>query len=292
MLRTKRFSSFDEFEEVYLRVRTLDRMLKTIDLSTVDATLRDSEFLKCTSYLARNLFAKNRGSLLQHGFSEEDIRSISQVYGISFLGSKFEAKTSKDKYYLMMRYINQRFRAFMIFLDRKFDYTKKYSEVYLDDFSDRVRESLIQQSHNSRTNQNTKHGTPEEMIRIVIDALRFKLSVLREMSQRTSTPEIQKYRAELIATKETLRKKLATLRQAQISQTKDRKKKTSQLKKRFKKEWPCHVDKLCYYSTSKQVEPDLRRKARDYCKRLKVDYIGWARRKIEANEADQIDFVL
>lgn len=51
-------------------------------------------------------------------------------------------------------------------------------------------------------------------------------------------------------------------------------------------------DSLAYYATIRVVGPDVRNKARSYCKKMQIDYIAWAKKYIAQHEFDKSEFIL
>ena len=115
----KRFNIKDDFENLYLRSKTLKRYLHKAD----PEILKDNEFKKVISYISGHFYYINKGVYQMASFDYEDIHSMSQIYGLAFMGSGFEAKSKKDMYTVMMRFISQRLTQATAWIAKKFQIT-------------------------------------------------------------------------------------------------------------------------------------------------------------------------
>jgi hypothetical protein len=280
-MKPKRPSGREEFERVYLRENQIKRTLDSIPQEVINDHLNDKSFLSTTAYIARNTFFKNKNTLLAHGFEQEDLESISRLYGLSFLSSDFGNKTGKDKYYLMMRYINQRFEAFFLFFDRKFDISTKIPEISLEQFPISIAESLTSRISTSDLVSNINELSQEDLIELIDDLkLKIKISSCKS-DKKILSNQLKGFSLALL--------KLKKKNKAENSK---QKKLSAELKKKFTKDWDKYIDQLCYYSTSKHVPNDVRKKARSFCNKYKVDFIAWAKNKVKSNLDSEFDFVL
>lgn len=292
MQKNKRPSGREEFERVYLRENQIKRSLQNLSSAEVDDHLKNKEFIKTTAYIARKTFYKNKSFLLSHGFEQEDLESISQIYGLSFLSSNFGNKTGKDKYYLMMRYINQRFEAFFLFFNRKFDISIKIPEVSIEQTGVPVAElahyesNLIQNEPMSEDDFFDQIDLTKKQIKL-IKAKSLDKSLLKQEKQ-----ELLKKKTLLLKSNRSLKEQLQKIKQKNKKNDREQKSRSLALKKRFSENWEQYKDQLCYYSTSRHVPNDVRKKARSFCKKYKVDFVAWAKNKIKTNSETEYDFVI
>jgi hypothetical protein len=288
-------TSKEQFETVYLRVNGLKQALAKFTKSEVAAILKDPQFQKCTSYIARSTFNKNMATLLNHGFGQEDILSISQLYGLNFHASSFTANTDRDKYYIMMRYINQRFEYFFISLDRKFGLKDKLLDTSLDAFPSFLREKLSATA-NIEPQPDQQPTTAFEDMEEELEFLDFKVGLLRDMSASATTPnekrKVLNYKKELLADQGYVADQIKETNNQRRAVLKAQKDISKRLKDRMAAEGPLHADKLCYHATSKYVPTDVRNKAREYCRRMKIDFVSWAKKQVAEKGLDDKDFVL
>jgi hypothetical protein len=59
--------------------------------------------------------------------------SIVQILALQFVNRPFQAKSERDKYYVLMHFINQKLATFYTFLDHKFRMSENYTDVRLTD---------------------------------------------------------------------------------------------------------------------------------------------------------------
>lgn len=282
MKKNKRPNGREEFEKVYLRENQVKRTLELLPQETLDLYLKDIEFTKATAYIARNTFYKNKNVLLSHGFEQEDLESISKIYGLSFLSSDFGGKTGKDKYYLMMRYINQRFEAFFLFFGRKFDIASKMPEVSLDHFLQPVADLALSTSAKSHElSEPSVFDSKDDYV----DEINRLTSQIKNFYEQEKDKDF-KEKTVLVKKLKDLKGEFKVFKQSQKAKLKNQRKTSKELKARFSKNWSSHVNDLCYYATSKHVSHDVRKKARSLCKKYKIDYISWVKNKQSEHQSD------
>ena len=281
-----------QFETVYLRTNAIKKILAKLPADVVRKTLSDPQFKKCTRFIARNTFNKNQYNLLEHGFGYEDVESITELYGLSFLGCNFTGATDKDRAYLMMRYINQRWEYFFIALSRKFDLTAHRSQSILP------LDALPQQIHDKITVASEPQLDDSPTIEDLEDEMKFfdfKISILRDMSTGALPQDkraILDHKYMVIADRRYVEDQVRDMRKQQRRATQDRQDTTAQLKNKLLQEGAKHANALCYHATSRHVGAEVRRKAREYCRKMKLDYVGWAHQRISDKDLDDKDFVL
>ncbi len=292
MSKKTRYNTKNQFESVYLRVNQIRKTIDSLPKDVIEEHLSDINFLKTARFLASRTFSKNKGILLAHGFDFEDIESITKVYAISFLGTNYGNKTGRDKYYLMMNYVGQRFEAFFLFLERKFSIKSKFAEIPIGNVSaSSMRSCDISGDIAPRHDEEAEPS--EEALIEQIEIVEAKLSELRaalKLNKKDDRARAQKsiLRRQLLA----LKSHLAQVRREARDRRSEQRNLTSELRKRFKSDWKKHTDQLCYYSTSKYVPDDVRKKARLFCKKHKIDFVAWVKERIAKNSDEESSFVV
>jgi len=66
----------------------------------------------------------------------------------------------------------------------------------------------------------------------------------------------------------------------------------SELKKKLDDNWQDHKETLAHYATTVYAPSDVRKKARSFCKKYGIDYVGWAKSKIESGRMTDQDIDL
>lgn len=128
---SKRNNVLENFEACYLKSNCARKAFA--NKAALQKLMAESDFERCVRYIANLTFNKNRHTLLRHGFDHEDIVNISRVFGMQFVNNKFEGKTKKDTYYILMRFISQKIESFMLFMDRKFRISERHADVSIED---------------------------------------------------------------------------------------------------------------------------------------------------------------
>ena len=217
--KSPRLNIKDHFEEVYLRSKTIQRYLPLADQSV----LTNPEFNRVINYISGLFFRKYRRLYRAGGFDIEDIRSITQIFGLVFTGFGFQGKTERDKFMVMMRFVNQRLCQMTRWIAKKFQ----------------ADEVVKMQTFCTGDGMIEKLGAPVKPAEYV-----------------TCTPKrnVREMRVDL---------------EANIGK---------------------HADSLAYYSVSKFVAGDIRKKARALCKKHGIDYQGWARDYLNTHDCDESNF--
>src|SRR5271166_5073008 len=114
---------------MYLRFNIIQKAINTLSQERVDQILNDTDFKKCTNYIARQIFYKHKTFLTSHGFWQEDLESIAQIFGLSFFLYDVKTPTKKDESMILMRYVNQRFQNFIEWGRKKFGMSEKIYEM-------------------------------------------------------------------------------------------------------------------------------------------------------------------
>lgn len=261
----------NDFEKLYLRFNITKRALNALSQERVNEILQNTDFRRCTKYIANCVFAKHRIFLTSHGFWKEDMESIAQIFGINFYLYNVKADTKKGENTLLMRYVSQRFQNFIIWGRRKFGMEEKIYEVpghtamFVDKFS-------MPWDNESSVTLSDKVGYASEDCKNIRKELK--------ATRGSKNPEILANRAKLRVQSNTLRKTLSTLNTEKKTQLAAEKKLTASLLKKLDKEWPKHKDTLSHYATSKCVPFDVRKKAKKFCKKYGIDYAEWAKERM------------
>lgn len=127
----KRNNVLENFESCYLRENCARKAFANTE--AVKRLMGTGDFERCVRYIANITFNKNKNTLLRHGFDHDDIVNVSRVFAMQFVNNEFEGDTKKDTYYILMRFISQKFETFMLFLNRKFRISERHAEVSLED---------------------------------------------------------------------------------------------------------------------------------------------------------------
>jgi hypothetical protein len=81
--------------------------------------------------------------------------------------------------------------------------------------------------------------------------------------------------------------------QATIKETyKERKAKLDTMRKALNGDIAKHSDRLSELATAKIIDFQVRKKARQLCKKHNIDYVAWAKKQIETRKLSETDFVL
>lgn len=216
----------DNYEECYLRISALEQALKAKE--KYSHMLDDPDFKRVVMFITRNTFKKNESKLVRHGFDIDDMKHIITLFGIMFMNSKNTGPTPKDRYYLMMRFMNQKLETFYTFMDRKFTIKESFGE---SSFDEKIFSVPAQDFYESKD-------------------------------------------------------------ETEIVDTKMSKKTKRLLKKELEQNIDEYADELQRIATSKYVDYNLRKAARNMCKKNNLNYIQWAESLINKNNLDRNDFVL
>jgi len=81
--------------------------------------------------------------------------------------------------------------------------------------------------------------------------------------------------------------------QVTIQETaKERRDRIESMRKDLSENINIHIPRLCELATSKIVDFQVRKKARQLCKKNNIDYIAWAKNQIESRNLNEANFVL
>jgi hypothetical protein len=75
-----------------------------------------------------------------------------------------------------------------------------------------------------------------------------------------------------------------------VYKTKHKDKMLVAMREKIAKEPSLYAEQLCHYATTKHVARDVRKKARDLCKRYGIDYLAWLRDKSKNLNFDPIHY--
>ena len=216
-----RYNLKNDFEDVYLRSRTLKKYLPLAD----QKILTNPEFTRVVNYISNLFYQKYRRLYGVGGFDLEDIQNVTRLWGLAFTGYGGQWKSDKDKFTVMMRFVSQRLWQMTGWIAKKFqcDEVTRYQMFCTED-------GLIE-----------KLGAAP---------------VIEEAESKPASPA----------------------------------RSTSSLKKDFEKDVHKHSNALSYYSVSKAVSGDVRKRARFYCKKYGIDYQGWAKNYLDTHDCDESNF--
>jgi hypothetical protein len=198
MKKTKRYKSSENYEECYLRIGELKKALENPD--NVKASTKP-EFKKVVNYMATHSYNKNYAYLKKHGFEFEDLYSVVTLYSISFMESKKNFKTDKDKYTLMMRYITQRLNLFYKTMDRKFKIKEQIVEISFEDYYNNfgsIEDFTGYSESESQENSATMSSEEKKLLR---QKLQNNIEVYKEELQRMATSKFIEYKVRKAARK-------------------------------------------------------------------------------------------
>lgn len=126
--KNTRYNIYDNFEDVYLRSRTLQKVLQQFTTDEINNIIAKPHFKKCINHVSYLAFKKNKSIYFDNGFAIEDLRNIAMVFGLCYYLYHDKNKTEKDECYLLMRYVNQRFIKMKEWVTRKFGHNEKVLE--------------------------------------------------------------------------------------------------------------------------------------------------------------------
>jgi len=230
----------DNFEACYLSENGARKAFRNPQLKAIMAR---PDFDKCIKYMSHLIFSRNEVVLLAHGFQYEDVYSVVRTWALQFFNYETEAKTERDIYYLMMRFISQKTDTFFLFMNRKFRINESYIELHLSDL--------------------------------------FGMSGMKTPNQFPGEVDVP-------ATQMTEEEEQVTIQET----AKERKVKIDAMRKSLNSDIGKHSARLAELSTSKVVDFQVRKKARQMCKKHNIDYIAWAKAQIKSRNLNEADFIL
>lgn len=275
----------DNFEDVLLYLSGYQQVQDKVD----HAWLKDPQFQKVVSYMARYFCRKNSGFLAAIGYEEQDIKTIIAMYALRFMAKNYEAIDERSRYMFLMRHISQRFPRFRDLLERKnlpkhvsivkvdfssHDYVpwheRRIDQVEDDDELGRLedeRDGVEIEIASLAKAIRTKQGEDREMVELEVHALRIDLGNL-EHDIKIVKEKVRRQKLENDAITRSLRDRLKSTSVSEIA------------------------DKMAYYATVRAVDDDVRAKARQYCRANGINYSEWARQHIARHGFDESEFVL
>lgn len=258
----------DNFEKVYLRYNIIQRAIKMLSQEKVDEILAKPLFIRCTTYIARRTFRKNMNFLCDHGFWQEDLESISKIFGLSFYLYGTEFKSEKDESMLLMRYIGHRFQRFVEWATKKFGRDDKvYESVGIEraiDGTNYAKSYVPDDEDDSLIDKITFATEDSDQIEAQVTELRARIKAQGKNAVLTHTKSVLNRKAKII------KKDLMVMRRTHREQRAASKQLTEALKSKLDTEWYQYKDQLVHYATSKHVAYDIRKKAQDYCRKYGI----------------------
>lgn len=266
MLKKRRLNVRSEFESVYLRTNAFQAALNKVPREEVEVFLAHPKVKQILFCNASKIYNKYADTLPPYGFELEDLASMATVYAVSFLQSKYTAKTEKDKLALMSRYVSQKLFSFLVLLGNKYQFKIRFHDVYLEEVDS--LSIAIPDEKQSQSQEDT------------LADLQDKLAIAQQHPQSAHTG----------AQMEELHKAVSVA-QRTIADTKLHNTELSkQLKEALLANPHKHAEQLCHYASSKCVPADLRRLARRYCTKFGINYKAWAQAKIQAKPDSYLEY--
>jgi hypothetical protein len=279
------------YENIYLRVNILRRTLNKFSSDQITAILSDPEFQKCCTYMATRTFLRSKDFLTSYGFELEDIISISQIFGLNFQSCKTKTKTKRDRNYIMMRYIGQRFHSLLGWSERKFGNPDNFRSIEMqgtsgDDTYD-VTDLMVGAQYATDTGPYTleTHDSLSDKISAVTE----KIKRIDGILSTGKTLELLEEKMDLMGKKQYLQNELD---ETEPPGRYDLGSSANDLKKRLDANWEKHQESLAHYATTAYTTNDVRRKARAYCEKYGIDYLSWAKTKLSNGKMSAKDVVL
>lgn len=301
----KRYNIRDNFEDVYLRSKTIQKYLQSADQSL----LKNNDFKRTINYISKYFYRRHRGTYQMAGFDLEDIHSIATMFGLVFSGYGQRYETPKDFYTVMMRFISQRMHRMAGWVIKKFQINELAPRqlIHSDplaingtnhDFGDQTYNL-----HNGIVIEGVHMTSPislpaDEDIRsltAVVDLLEMEYDNQSKICENSSAPESKKART----AKGEIRNKLREA-ESRLSETKrirricrkEQKESYKVLKKELHANWHLYVDQLAYCSVSKYVSSGVRKSARSVCRKYGIDYTGWAKQQIQDHKLTESEITI
>lgn len=170
----KRFNTKENFEEVYLRIKELKLGLKAMSKKKTIEFVQSKPFKNAVNKKFNDVWWRNSKLFYACGFTEEDIKTILTLYGVSFLRCKFQAKTEKDMFYILTRYMSQKFSVFLTVIKRKFTTQEIRETISLNGYMGSTKIGLLGIYENSVETEEevvqTKSSVSLESMRQELDA--------------------------------------------------------------------------------------------------------------------------
>jgi hypothetical protein len=221
------------------------------------------------------------GFLNRRGYSEDDVRSIVQLFACCFTGMDVAYRDKKHYHYLMMKFISQRFDGFVGWLGRKIPYTE-------DAFDGRTASAVAPIDSSSpgqpRDIENSYlHAyDPEVAYEVGTVNIAEKLEDLEDLVDRAENNLIS---AKLWGDKDEITQARILLDKATACQSAVKKVKVTEderqselsktLRATLDRDPGRYREQLCFYATYRGTSYDVRRAARSACKRYGIDYVKW-----------------
>lgn len=306
-MNKKLYNTRDNFEDVYLRTNCFKKGMDSLASQDAEKYLKDPEFNKCISHVARSMFTKHQVRLINCGFEQEDVRSITSIYGLTFMATKPETETSRDMYMLMFNYISQRWSNFLIRLDIKFFNNEHIGEVRIDgsmlskgsgykvgysDIERPISESKLAQDDPNLLAVINGEGSEflAKPIADQIDILKDSVQEIKTELRRYIHPKTREhmvYRNKLKVHLKAAREELAALRK----KVSDEKKALSKLKSKLAEDPKKYAERLAFLATSKHISVDVRKNAQKMCRKYAINYVMWAKNHIEQKNLNPDYFI-
>jgi hypothetical protein len=242
---SKRNNLTDNFEQVYLAYKALQRYIPNSD----ESVLSNVGFIKVVNYKARQYWKKTQFFWISNGFDYEDVHSMIQLFGYSFFGSGTELTTDKDGFNVMLRFIDQRLMNVENCVTRKFqldEVIRNNHQLREDD-----QEELAREFDEEGIDLNKDDTDNDEEFDNYYD---------EDVEVEDSGEILELYSANK-AKKDSW---YISTRLGDIAKEPER-----------------YSTQLAHYATTKHVGGDVRKAARKICEKYNIDYNQWAKEKVQ-----------
>lgn len=286
--KRQRYTLEENFEDVYLRSRTLERYLKNADANI----MADKETHKIIQHLTdrqMNVYGK---ILLWNGFDREDVHSVINIFAACFTGLGQTAKTKRDYYYLMMNFVNQRMEFFIGCVMRKF----QVNDVVCQNVLAAGRPSHVWGQEMSDEELLSSEAAKDAHFVDIFDES--QMSDTENIAYLEDKLEIMKLQKEKYESTENIEEAIDNTsaiidayKHEQNKNARENKTLFLNLKQRLSSNPLRYADQLSYYATYKGIPYEIRKVARSICKKYHIDFINWAKKHVESlGDTDSMHF--
>lgn len=288
-----RYNLDEHFEDVYLRSRTLRRFMDKVD----NAVMADKETFKVIEHLTDRQMGVYGKIFSWNGFDRDDIRSIVSIFAACFTGLGVKKKSKRDYYYLMMSFVQQRMEFFMSCVIRKFQVndvschnvlSTARPAIYDFESADTPLDLLASSEAISQFVSGSAEA-PEQSYRERAEEVEDRVEILKiqhsdAVESNRPEQEVEAYRRAV----DRLTNVAQSYRQEANKEVRKERALTTALKKRLAEDPAKYADQLSYYATYKGVPYDVRRAARNICKRHGIDFVAWVKGHVNSVDGDEL----
>lgn len=313
--KSKSYNLKEDFEAVYLRMRTLKRFMGLAD----PAITGSLDFKKVIKFKSESYWRWGTKIFQPNGFEYEDLESIVTAWSYGFAGIKRGIAPSKELFNHMMKFLDQRFQNMTDWTWKKFGLSERIGQISMDgqltiDDEDgrkaiEIRSAstlpsadfmnyrpFMSQEEWFDSRQPTKEDPQSRLVSAQIAEM--KLCELKENTTKKSELIRDQLREIKLRIREIRRGErkgpyrlerrtlYCRLRALQLEAATMDAKRTQEavqvdcMRARLHQDPIKYKDQLCHYASTKHVQYDVRKKARQICAQYGIDYINWATRQI------------